>query len=57
VRTGFSVINSLKRALSGFLHRRGKPFTARPRKLGLPPGLSFDDVEELIESLEGPQHR
>jgi len=28
----------------------------RPRKLGLPPGLGYDNVEELIESLEGPRH-
>jgi hypothetical protein len=25
--------------------------------MGLPPGLSYDNVEELIEALEGPLHR
>jgi hypothetical protein len=35
----------------------GKSFKVRPRKLGLPPGLSYDNVEQLIESLEGRQHR
>jgi hypothetical protein len=36
---------------------RGKSFTVRPRKLGLPPGLGYDNVEELIENLEGLRHR
>ncbi|HEV7219311.1 MAG: CopG family transcriptional regulator [Terriglobales bacterium] len=34
-----------------------KPFVVTPRKLGLPSGLSYDNVEELIEVLEGPEHR
>lgn len=34
-----------------------KPFVVRPRKLGLPPGTSYDNVAELLESLEGPLHR
>lgn len=34
-----------------------KPFTVTPRALGLPLGLSYDNVEELIESLEGGMHR
>jgi len=25
--------------------------------MGLPPGLSYDNVEELIEALEGPLHK
>jgi hypothetical protein len=28
-----------------------------PRKLGLPPGLSYDNVEELLEALEGATHK
>jgi len=28
-----------------------------PLPLRLPPGLSYDDVEELIEALEGPEHK
>jgi hypothetical protein len=31
-----------------------KPFVVKPIKLGLP---HFEKVEELIESLEGPDHR
>ena len=56
--------SSLKQAVNRLLRlgltaapQRGKPFTVHPRRLGLPPGLSYDNVEELIESLEGPQHR
>jgi hypothetical protein len=36
---------------------RQKPFTVAPRKLGLPPGLTYDNVEQLLEALEGPAHR
>jgi len=28
-----------------------------PRPLGLPSGLSYDNVEDLIEALEGATHR
>ena len=34
-----------------------KKFVVKPFALGLPPGLSYDKVEELIEALEGPLHR
>jgi hypothetical protein len=34
-----------------------KPFVVRTRPLGLKPGLSYDNVEELIELLEGPLHK
>jgi hypothetical protein len=34
-----------------------KKFVVKPLALGLPPGLSYDNVEELIEALEGPYHR
>ena len=35
----------------------GKPFLVTPRKMGLPAGLTYDNVEELVEVLEGPTHR
>jgi hypothetical protein len=56
---------SLKAAVNHFL-RLGlmasgkqvrKPFVVHPRPLGLPPELSYDNVEELIEALEGTMHR
>jgi len=34
-----------------------KPFEVIPRRLGLPPGMSYDNLEELLEKLEGPAHR
>ena len=52
--------SSLKGAVNHFLRlglmsaneRRKKPFAVTPRALGLPPGLSYDSVAELLESLE-----
>jgi hypothetical protein len=29
----------------------------KPRKMGVFPGLNYDDVEALIEYAEGPDHR
>jgi hypothetical protein len=34
-----------------------KPFVVHPRPVGLRPGLSYDNVEGLIEVLEGAAHR
>ena len=34
-----------------------KRFVVKPLAMGLPPGLSYDKVAELIEALEGPNHR
>jgi hypothetical protein len=34
-----------------------QPFVVVPKKLGLPPGLSYDNIGELLEALEGPLHR
>jgi len=56
---------SLKATVNHFLRlglmvsgkRERKPFVVHPRPLGLPPGLSYDNVEDLIEALEGTTHR
>jgi hypothetical protein len=32
-------------------------FVVHPRPMGLHPGLSYDNVEELLASLEGPSHK
>ena len=32
-------------------------FQVTPQPLGLPPGLSYDDTEDLIEAVEGPEHK
>ena len=34
-----------------------KPFVVVPRKLGLPRGLSYDNLEQLLEAVEGSTHR
>jgi hypothetical protein len=34
-----------------------KRFVVTPCKLDLPAGLSYDNVEQLLEALEGPTHR
>lgn len=33
-----------------------KRFVVMPRRMGLPPGESYDDVEHLLEVLEGSRH-
>lgn len=56
--------NSFKQVVNHFL-RLGlttkpparKPFKVKPINLGLPPGLSFDNTEELLDYLEGPYRR
>lgn len=56
--------NSFKQVVNHFL-RLGlttkpparKPFKVTPINLGLPPGLSFDNTEELLDYLEGPYRR
>jgi hypothetical protein len=34
-----------------------KTFELKPRRMGLMPGLSYDNIEELLELGEGSQHR
>jgi len=34
-----------------------KKFVVKPLAIGLPPGLSYDNIGELIEALEGPLHK
>jgi hypothetical protein len=34
-----------------------KPFVVKPWKLRPPAGLSFDNVEDLLDTLEGPERR
>jgi hypothetical protein len=56
--------SSLKETVNHYLRlglTAGKParkkFVVKPLAMGLPPRLSYDNVEELIEALEGPYHR
>jgi hypothetical protein len=46
----------------GLLQRKAtrgrEPFKIEPRDLGaLKPGVSLDNISDLLESLEGPEHR
>ena len=53
------VVNECLRA--GFERRRSarsaRSFKVRPFQAGPPPGMTFDNVEELLEYLEGPNRR
>lgn len=60
-RTGFSfkaaVNHYLRLGLVSSKRATRKRFSVQPRPLGLPAGLSYDNVEELLESLEGATHK
>jgi len=34
-----------------------KPFVVHSRPMGLPAGLSYDSVEDLLEALDGTAHK
>jgi hypothetical protein len=34
-----------------------QPFVITPLPMSLPAGMSYDNIEELIESLDGPGHK
>ena len=55
-----------KRALNDLLReglrgseraKRAKPYRCKPKAIGLRPGLSYDNVGELLEQIEGPVYR
>ena len=61
-RTGKSfrdtVNDYLRRGLIGRPERPSRPFKVRPRNLGgLSPGLTLDNIGELLDRLEGPARR
>lgn len=60
-RSGLSfkelVNNLLRRAMAPPAATPPVPFKVEARNLGLRPGLSYDNVWELIEETEGPFHR
>ena len=37
--------------------RKTKVYKTRPKKIGLKPGLNYDNVAELLEQVEGPAFR
>jgi hypothetical protein len=52
-------VNSfLRRGLNtGQGTRRVQPFTVRARPLAVRTGLSYENIGDLLEQLEGPAHR
>lgn len=60
-RSGTSLKASVNHFLRLGLMVSGKPnrkqFLVHPRPLGLPAGLSYDNVEDLIEAIEGTTHK
>ena len=37
--------------------KSSEPFKVRARKLGVHPGLNYDNIGELLEQIEGPRHK
>ena len=37
--------------------QESKPFVVHSRPMGLPAGLSYDSVEDLLEALDGTAHK
>lgn len=52
-----AVNHFLRLGLSAARKPQRKPFVVTPINLGLPEGYDFDNVEKVIEMLEGPLHR
>lgn len=52
-----AVNHFLRLGLSADRKPARKPFVVTPINLGLPEGYDFDNVERVIELLEGPLHR
>ena len=52
-----AVNHFLRLGLSASKNPKSKPFVVAPRDLGLPHGITYDNVGELLELLEGPLHK
>lgn len=53
-----AVVNDAIRAgLDPKRPQRTPPFRVRARKLGLRPGIDLDDIEGLLDRIEGPERR
>jgi len=60
-RTGASLKETVNSALrSGLVKGKKpatKPFRVESFPMGLPEGLSYDNIAELLDALDGPLHR
>ncbi len=52
VNDGLRLAFTLRRDL-----KRQSPFVIKPYALQLRPGLDYENIGELLEQVEGPQHR
>ena len=52
-----AVNHFLRLGLSASKNPKRKPFVVTPRDLGLPRGMTYDNVGELLEHIEGPLHK
>jgi len=52
-----SVVNDALRAGLASPERSTEPFRVRARAMGLRPGVDLDDIEGLLDILEGPERR
>lgn len=53
-----TVNSCLRRALTETsLRTAARPFKVKARDMGLRPGLDLDNVEELLDQVEGPNRR
>lgn len=52
-----AVNHYLRMGLMTLAQPQRKKFVVHPRPLGLPAGLSYDNVEELVAALEGSAHK
>jgi hypothetical protein len=52
-----AVNHFLRLGLMASVKKERKRFVVHPRPLGLPSALSYDNVEELVEALEGASHK
>jgi hypothetical protein len=53
-----ATVNRLLRvALAAHRSEKSKPFVVKPLDIHFPAGLNLDKTEEILEFLEGPEHK
>ncbi|HKW97400.1 MAG TPA: hypothetical protein VJN43_06675 [Bryobacteraceae bacterium] len=52
-----TVNEALRVGLTARREKPAKPFKIVARDLGLKPGYSYDNIEELLDQIEGPMRR
>ncbi len=53
-----AVVNDvLRRGLNGPKPAKARPFLVKARAMGVPQGVSFDCIAQLLDDVEGPSRR